>query len=105
MAAIWYLASRVDDVDDGNESTGEVAEDNGDEDDCNDEDVDEDLHKMVTAIATKTDDSSFRSEAEDNTWLEVISDPGTSWMGKAPSYFFEGYSGRLPKWHAYGVPQ
>ena len=40
----------------------------------------------MTEIATKTDDSSFRSDAEDNTWLEVISGPGTSWMGKAPLY-------------------
>ena len=86
MAAIQYLALRVDDVDDGDESTGEVVEDYGDEDDSDDEDVDEDLHKTVTEIATKMDDSGFRSEAEDNTWLEVISGPGTSWMGKTPSY-------------------
>ena len=62
------------------------VEDNGDEDDSNDEDVEEDLHKTVTEIATKTDNSSFRSEAEDNTRLEVISGPGTPWMGKVPSY-------------------
>ena len=86
MVAIQYLASRVDDVDDGDKSTGEVAEDYSDEDDSNDEDVDEDLHKMATEIATKTDDSSFCSEAEDNTRLEVISGPRTSWTGKAPSY-------------------
>ena len=83
MAAIWYPALRVDD---GKESAGEVVEDDGDEDDSNDEDVDEDLHKMVTEIATKTDDSGFRSNAEDNTQLEVISGPRTSWIGKAPSY-------------------
>ena len=86
MAAIWYPVSRVDDIDDGNKSTGEVVEDDGDEDDSNDEDVDEDLHKMVTEIATKVDDSGFRSKAEDNTQLEVISGPGTSWMGKTPLY-------------------
>ena len=86
MVAIQYLASRVDNIDDGNESTGEVMEDDGDEDDSNDEDVDEDLHKMVTEIATKMDNSSFRSDAEDNTQLEVILGPGTSWMGKVPSY-------------------
>ena len=85
-AAIRYPASSVDDVDDGNESTGEVAEDDGNEDDSNDEDVDEDLHKTVTEIATKTDDSGFRSNAEDNTRLQVISGPGTSWTGKVPSY-------------------
>ena len=85
-AAIQYPASRVDDIDDGDESTGEVAEDDGDEDDFNDKDVDEDLRKMVTEIASKIDDSGFRSEAEDNTWLEVISGPRTSWMGKAPLY-------------------
>ena len=84
-AAIQYLASRVDDIDDGNKSTGEVAEDDGNEDDSNDEDVDEDLHKTATEIATKMDDSGFCSDAEDNTWLEVISGPGTSWMGKVPS--------------------
>ena len=85
-AAIQYPASRVDNIDDGDESTGEVAEDNGNEDDSNDEDVDEDLHKMVTEIATKTDDSGFCSDAEDNTLLEVILGPGTSWTGKVPSY-------------------
>ena len=66
-AAIQYMASRVDDVDDGDESTGEVAEDYGNEDDSDDEDVDEDLHKTATEIATKTDDSGFHSKAEDNT--------------------------------------
>ena len=84
--AIWYPVSRVDDIDDSNKSTGEVAEDEGDEDDSDDEDVDEDLHKTVTEIATKMDDSGFHSNAEDNTQLEVILGPGTSWMGKAPSY-------------------
>ena len=84
--AIWYLALRVDDVDDGDESTGEVVEDDNDEDDSNDEDVDEDLHKTATEIATKMDDSSFHSDAEDNTRLEVISGPGTSWMGRVPLY-------------------
>ena len=84
--AIRYPVSRVDDVDDGDESTGEVAEDDSNEDDSDDEDVDEDLHKTATEIATKMDDSGFCSEAEDNTQLEVISGPGTSWMGKAPSY-------------------
>ena len=77
-AAIQYPASRVDDIDDGNESTGEVAENDGNEDDSNDEDVDEDLHKTATEIATKTDDSGFRSNAEDNTLLEVILGPRTS---------------------------
>ena len=85
-AAIWYPALQVDDVDDGDESTGEVAEDDGNEDDSDDEDVDEDLHKTVTEIATKTDDSGFCSDAEDNDQVEVIPGPGTSWMGKAPSY-------------------
>ena len=67
-AAIQYPVSRVDDIDDGNKSTGEVAEDDDNEDDSDDEDVDEDLHKMATEIATtKTDDSGFRSDAEDNT--------------------------------------
>ena len=85
-AAIWYPVSQVDDIDNGEESTGEVAEDDSDEDDSDDEDVDEDLHKMATKIATKMDDSSFRSDAEDNDQLEVILGPGTSWMGKVPSY-------------------
>ena len=86
MAAIRYPVSRVDDIEDGDESTGEVAEDDSDEDDSNDEDVDEDLHKTATEIATKTDDSGFRSDAEDNTRLEVILGPRTSWMVKAPLY-------------------
>ena len=86
MAGIQYPASRVDDVDDGDESTGEATVDDNDEDDSNDEDVDEDLHKTVTEIATKMDDSGFHSDAEDGTWLEVISGPGTSWTGRVPSY-------------------
>ena len=85
-AAIRFPASRVDDIDNGDKSTGEVTEDDGDEDDSDDEDVDEDLHKTVTEIATKTDDSSFCSDAEDNTQLEVILGPRTSWTGKVPSY-------------------
>ena len=85
-ATIWYPVSRVDDVDDGDESTGEVAEDDSDEDDSDDEDVDEDLHKTATEIATKMDDSGFHSDAEDNDWVEAILGPRTSWMGKAPSY-------------------
>ena len=48
--------------------------------------MDEDLHKTTTEIATKTDDSGFRSNAEDNTRLEVISGPRTSWMGRVPLY-------------------
>ena len=89
MAAIQYPASRVDDIDDSDESTGEVAEDDDNEDDSNDEDVNEDLHKTATEIATKTDDSGFRSDAEDNTRLEVISGPGTSWMGRVPLCFIQ----------------
>ena len=85
-AAIWFLASSVDNVDNSNESTGEAAEDDSDEDDSNDEDVDEDLHKTATEIATKMDDSGFRSDAEDNDRLEVISGPSTSWTGKVLSY-------------------
>ena len=87
---IRYPASKVDDIDDGDESTGDAAEDDNDEDDSDDDDdVDEDLHKMVTEIATKTDDSGFRSDAEDNPKLEVISGLGTSWTGKVPSYLLK----------------
>ena len=85
-AAIWYLVSKVDDDDDGNESTSDVGEDDDNEDDSDDDDLDEDLHKTVTEIATKTDDSGFRSDAEDNPRLKVISSPGTSWTGKVPLY-------------------
>ena len=85
-AAIWYLALRIEDIDNGDESTGQAVEDNEDEDDSDDEDMDEDLHKTATEIATKMDDSSFHSNAEDNTQLEVISGPGTSWTGRVPSY-------------------
>ena len=83
MVAIQYLASKVDD---GNKSTGDVAEDDSDGDDSDDDSLDEDLHKTATEIATKTDDSGFCSDTEDNSRLEVISGPGTSWMGKVPSY-------------------
>ena len=75
VAAIQYPVSWVDDIDDSDGSTGEVAEDDGDEDDSDDEDVDEDLHKTATEIATKMDDSGFRSDAEDNDRLEVILAP------------------------------
>ena len=82
--AIWYLMSKVDD--DGEESTGDVVEDDDDENDSDDDDLDEDLHKTVTEIANKTDDSSFCSGTEDNTRIKPISSPGTSWMGMLPSY-------------------
>ena len=91
--AIWYLVWRVDNIDNGNESTGEVAEDDDDEDDSDDEDVDEDLHKTVTEIATKTDDSGFHSDAEESTRLEVISGPRTSWMGRVPLYSLKVLAG------------
>ena len=81
--AIRYLASKVDDVDDGDDSTGDAAEDDDDEDDS-DDDLDEDLHEMATEIATKMDDFGFHSEVEDNPKLKVISGPGTSWTGKVP---------------------
>ena len=57
-----------------------------DEDDSDGDGLDEDLHKTATEIATKTDDSCFCSDAEDNSRIEPISGPGTSWMGKVPSY-------------------
>ena len=85
-AAIRYPALKVDDDDNGNKSTGDVVEDDDDEDDSNDEDLDVDLHKMATEIANKTDDSSFRNGAEDNSRIEPISGPRTSWMGKVPLY-------------------
>ena len=53
-AAIWYPASKVDDNDDSNESTGNAVEDDNDEDDSDDDDLDEDLHKTVTDIWMKT---------------------------------------------------
>ena len=84
--AIQYLASKVDDNDDGNESTGDAVEDDDDEDDSDDEDLDGDLHKMVTEIANKMDDSGFHSGTEDNFRIKPIPGPGTSWMGKVPSY-------------------
>ena len=84
--AILYLASKVDDNNDGDESTGDVVDDDNNEDDSDDNDVDEDLHKMATEIANKTDDSGFHSGAEDNSRIDPISGPGTSWMGKVPSY-------------------
>ena len=84
--AIRYLVSKVDNNDDGDESTGDVAEDNDDEDDSDNDGLDEDLHKKATEIAVKMDDSGFHSDTEDNFRLKVISGPGTSWMGKVPSY-------------------
>ena len=86
VVAIRYLVSRMDDIDNSSKSTGEVAEDDGDEDDSNDEDVDEGLHKTVTKVAAKMDDSGLCSDAEDNDRLEVIPGPRTLWGGKVPSY-------------------
>ena len=86
MVAIQYPVLKVDDIDDGNESTGDEMEDNNDEDDSDDDNLDEDLHKTVTEIATKMDDSGFCSDAEENPRLELISGPGTFWIGKVPSY-------------------
>ena len=83
-AAIWYPVLRVDDVDDGDESTGEVTEDDGDEDDSDDKDVDKDLHKTATEIATKMDDSGFCSDAEDNDWVEAILGPGLHGRARCP---------------------
>ena len=85
-AAIQYPASKVDNDDNGDESTGDALEDDDDEDDSDDDDLDGDLHKMVTEIANKTDDSSFHSGTEDNSRIEPISSPRTSWMGEVPSY-------------------
>ena len=88
-ATIWYPASKVHDDDDGDKSTGDVVEDDDNEDDSDDNDVDEDLHKTATEIANKTDDYGFRSSTEDNSRIEPISGPGTSWMGKVPSYLLK----------------
>ena len=86
--AIRYPASKVDDEDgDGDESTGDAAEDNNDDNDTEDkDDLNEDLHKMVTDIANKTDDSSFHSGAENNPKIKVLTGSGTTWTGKVPSY-------------------
>ena len=75
-AAIRYPASKVDDDDDGNESTGDAVEDDDDEDDSDDDDLDGDLHKTVTEIANKTDDSDFHSSAEENSKIRPLSPLG-----------------------------
>ena len=74
--AIQYPVSKVDDNDDSDESTGDVVEDNNDKDDSDDDVVDEDLHKMVTEIANKTDDSGFHSGTEDNSKIRPLSPLG-----------------------------
>ena len=84
--AIQYLASKVDDNDDSDESTGDAVEDDDNEDDSDDDDLDEDLHKTATDIVNKIDDSGFHSDTEDNSKIEPLSSPGTSWMGKVLSY-------------------
>ena len=85
-AAIWYPASKVDDDENGDKSTVDAAEDDNNEDNSDDDDLDEDLHNTVTEIANKMDDSSFHSGTEDNSRIEPISSPGTSWMGNVPLY-------------------
>ena len=84
--AIRYPALKVDNEDNGNESTSDAVEDDDDEDDSDDDDLDRDLHKTVKEIANKTDDSGFHSGAEDNSKIKPLSGPGTTWMGKVPSY-------------------
>ena len=81
-------ASKVDDGEgEGDESTGETVEDNDDDDDTEDEDdLDEDLQRTAMDIANKTDDSGFRSRAEDNPKIEALTGSGTTWMGKVPLY-------------------
>ena len=84
--AIQYPVSKVDDDDDSDKSTGDVVQDDDDEDDSDDDDLDEDLHKTVTDIANKTDDSGFHSGAEDSSKIEPLSSLGTTWTGKVPLY-------------------
>ena len=74
--AIWYLVLKVDNDDDSNESTGDAVEDDNDEEDSDDDNLDGDLHKTVTEIANKTDDSSFCSGIEDNSKIKPLSPPG-----------------------------
>ena len=85
--AIQYPASRVDDEDgDGDKSSSDAVEDDDDDDDSDDDDLDGDLHKTATEIANKTDDSSFHSGTEDNSKIEPLSGPRTTWTGKVPLY-------------------
>ena len=85
--AIQYPASKVDNKDgDGDESMGNVVEEDDDDDSEDEEDLDEDLQRMATEIANKTDDSSFCSSAEDNPKIEVLMGTETTWTGKVPSY-------------------
>ena len=102
-AAIRYSASKVDDEDDnGKESTGDAAEDDDDEDDSDDDGLDGDLHKTVTEIANKTDDSGFCSTPRLSfIWLQDNLD------GQGAIIFIKGASSELlhPKWYAHGVLQ
>ena len=85
-AAIRYLASKIDDDDNGDESTGDAVEDDTNEDDSDDANLDEDLHKTVAEIAKKMDDSGFHCGTEDNSKIRPLSPPGTTQMGKVPLY-------------------
>ena len=85
-AAIRYQALKVDNDDNGDESTGDAAEDDDNKDDSDNDGLDKDLHKTAPEIASKMDDSGFHSDTEDNSRLEVMSGPRTSWMGEVPSY-------------------
>ena len=84
--AIQYPALKVDDKDNSNESDFDAPEDNNDEDDSDDDYLDGDLPKMATEIANKTDDFSFCSSTEDNSKIEPLSSPGTTWTGKVQLY-------------------
>ena len=61
-------------------------EDDDEEDDSDDDDLDEDLQKMATEVANKTDDSHFRRGPEDTPKIKTLCGPRTTWMGKVPSY-------------------
>ena len=102
-AAIRYPASKVDDDDDGNESTGDAVEDD-DKDDSDDDDVDEDLHKTMTEIANKTDGSGFCSGTEDNSKIRPLS-PQDNLDGQGAIVFVEGTGSEHPEQYAHGVLQ
>ena len=78
---ICYPPAQVDEEDAG-DSTGEIL----DNDDDDNNDVDEDIQQTATEIGTKSDDSGFHSSGVGSIKIDALAGPGVEWTGEMPSY-------------------
>ena len=95
-----YPVLKVDDEDgEGDKSMDDVVEDDYSDDDTEGEDnLDEDLQRTAMEVANKTDNSGFRSSAEDNPKIKVLTGSETIWTGKAPSYSLRALAVSYSTW-------